>query len=81
MAMRIWAGRQRKGAVINGTWQGAEPLWNIGIHLRSEEVQQGLKISEVEKTIIDALKSNFPSYSMVISPRAKTALTGQLDGI
>ena len=36
--MRVWAGKQKKGVVVEGRWKGAEPPWNIGIHIRSEEV-------------------------------------------
>ena len=79
--MRIWAGKQKKGAVIGGLWKGAEPLWNIGIHIRSEEVQQGLKVSEVEKAIVNALKGNFPSHRLVINPKARGGLGGKYDGL
>ena len=72
--MRVWAGRQKKGTVIQGVWKGAEPLWNIGVHVRSEEVQQGLKVSEVEKAIISALQAKFPSHKLVISPKAQEVL-------
>ena len=51
--MRIWAGKQKKGAVVEGKWKGAEPFWNIGLHIRSEEVQVGLKVSEVENCKIE----------------------------
>jgi hypothetical protein len=79
--MRIWAGKQKKGAIINGQWQGVEPFCNIGIHIKSDEVQQGIKVSEVEQTIISALKSKFPTLNLVISPRAKEVLTGKQDGL
>ena len=77
--MRIWLGQQRKGAVLEGKWNGAEPLWNIGIHIKSNEVQEGLKISAVEKAIVNALKGNFASYKLVISPKAKEGLEGKHD--
>jgi len=77
--MRVWAGKQKKGVVVEGRWKGAEPLWNIGIHIRSEEVQQGLKVSEVEKTIVSALQAKFPSYKLVISPKAKEVLELKYD--
>ena len=79
--MRVWLGQQRKGAVVVGRWKGAEPLWNIGIHIKSEEVQGGLKVSEVEKAIVNVLKVNFPSYELVISPKAKAGLGGKHDGL
>jgi len=79
--MRIWAGKQKKGAVIGGVWKGAEPLWNIGIHIRSDEVQQGLKVSEVEQTIESTLRQKFPSYRLVISPKAREVSKGQHDGL
>ena len=79
--MRVWAGKQKKGAVVGGRWKGAEPLWNIGIHIRSEEVQQGLKVSEVEKAIVNALKSNFSLYKLVISPKAGEVLAGKHDSL
>lgn len=72
--MRIWAGKQKKGIVIQGVWKGAEPLWNIGVHIRSEEVQQGLKVSEVEKAIVSALQAQFPLHKLVISPKAQEVL-------
>jgi len=79
--MRVWAGKQKKGAVVEGRWKGAEPLWNIGIHIRSEEVQGGLKVSEVEKVIVNALEGNFPSYRLVINPKAREVLEGKHDGL
>jgi hypothetical protein len=79
--MRVWAGKQKKGAIVEGEWKGAEPLWNIGIHIRSEEVKQGLKISEVENTIANVLKGNFSSYKLVISPKAREVLEGKHDGL
>ena len=79
--MRVWAGKQKKGAVVEGTWKGAEPLWNIGVHIRSEEVQQGLKVSQVEKTIVNVIKEKFPSYKLVISPKAREVLEGKHDGL
>ena len=79
--MRVWAGKQKKGVVVEGRWKGAEPLWNIGIHIRSEEVQQGLKVSEVEKTIVSALQTKFPSYKLVISPKAQEVLELKYDGL
>ena len=79
--MRVWAGKQKKGAVVQGVWKGAEPLWNIGVHVRSEEVQQGLKVSEVEKSIVDVLKTKFPSYKLVVSPKAKEVLQGKHDAL
>ena len=72
--MRVWAGKQKKGAVVEGRWKGAEPLWNIGVHVRSEEVQGGLKVSEVEKAIVGALRAEFPSHKLVISPKAQEVL-------
>ena len=79
--MRIWAGKQKKGVVVEGKWKGAEPLWNFGIHVRSEEVQQGLKVSEVLKTVESALGNKFPSYKLVISPKAREVLEGKHDGL
>ena len=79
--MRVWAGKQKKGIVVEGRWKGAEPLWNIGIHIRSEEVQQGLKVSEVEKTIVSVLQAKFPSYKLVISPKAQQVLELKYDGL
>ena len=79
--MRVWAGKQKKGIVVEGRWKGAEPLWNIGVHIRSEEVQQGLKVSEVEKTIVNALQAKFPSYKLVISPKAQEVLELKYDGL
>jgi len=79
--MRVWAGKQKKGIVIQGVWKGAEPLWNIGVHIRSEEVQQGLKVSEVEKAIISALRVKFPSYKLVISPKAQEVLELKHDAL
>jgi hypothetical protein len=79
--MRIWAGKQKKGVVIGGQWKGAEPLWNIGIHVRSEEVERGLKVSEVEQAIEGVLKQKFPSYRLVISPKAAEVSKGLHDGI
>jgi len=79
--MRVWAGKQKKGSVVEGRWKGAEPLWNIGIHIRSEEVQGGLKVSEVEKVIVNALEGNFLSYRLVISPKAREVLEGKHDGL
>lgn len=79
--MRVWAGKQKKGAVVEGVWKGAEPLWNIGIHIRSEEIQAGLKISKVETAIVNALKANFPSHRLVISPKAKEVLDGKHDSL
>ena len=78
--MRIWAGKQKRGAVVEGRWKGAEPLWNIGVHIRSQEVQGGLKASEVEKTIVDALRARFPSHKLVISPKAQEVLEAKHDG-
>jgi len=75
------AGKQKKGIVIQGVWKGAEPLWNIGVHIRSEEVQQGLKVSEVEKAIISALQTKFPSYKLVISPKAQEVLELKHDAL
>ena len=79
--MRVWVGKQKKGVVVEGRWKGAEPLWNIGIHIRSEEVQQGLKVSEVEKTIVSVLQAKFPSYKLVISPKAQQVLELKYDGL
>lgn len=79
--MRIWAGKQKKGVIVNGMWQGAEPFWNFGVHVRSEEVVQGLRVSDVEKTIEDALRSKFPSYKLIISPKAKEVSQGSHDGL
>ena len=79
--MRVWAGKQKKGMVVEDRWIGAEPLWNIGIHIRSEEVQEGLKLSEVEKTIVSALHAKFPSYKLVISPKAQEVLELKHDGL
>lgn len=78
--MRLWAGQQRKGAVVGDEWKGAEPLWNIGIHVRSRDVQLGLNISEVAKVIKSALEAKFPSYDLEISPKAKEVLEGIHDG-
>jgi len=79
--MRVWAGKQKKGIAIQGVWKGAEPLWNIGVHIRSEEVQQGLKVSEVEKAIVSALQAKFPSYKLVISPKAQQVLELKHDNL
>ena len=79
--MRVWAGKQKKGTAIQGVWKGAEPLWNIGVHIRSEEVQQGLKVSEVEKAIVSALQAKFPSYKLVISPKAQQVLELKHDNL
>ena len=78
--MRLWAGQQRKGVVVDGEWKGAEPLWNIGVHVRSGDVQRGLKVSEVAKVIKRALEAGFPSYNLQISPKAKEALEGKHGG-
>jgi len=78
--LRLWAGQQKKGIVVNGEWKGAEPLWNIGIHVRSGDVQGGLKVSEVASAIKDALQSQFSSYGLEISPKAKDVLAGKHDG-
>ena len=69
--MRLWAGQQRKGVVVGGKWKGAEPLWNIGIAIRSGDVEQGLEVSRVAEVIKDTLKKEFPSYNLVISPKAR----------
>lgn len=79
--MRVWAGKQKKGIVVRGVWKGAEPLWNIGVHVRSEEVQQGLKVSDVERTIVSALRAKFPSYKLVVSPKAQEVLELKHDGL
>jgi len=79
--MRVWAGKQKKGIEVGGRWKGAEPMWAIGLNIRSEEVQQGLKVSEVEKTIVSVLHAKFPSYKVVISPKAQEVLTGKHDGL
>ena len=78
--MRVWLG-QKKGVVVGGRWKGKEPLYNIGISIRSEEVQGGLKVSEVEKAIVNALEGNFASYRLVISPKAREGLEGRHDGL
>ena len=78
--MRLWAGQQKKGVVVSGKWKGAEPLWNIGIAIRSEEVERGLRVSEVAKVIKDTLKKEFPSYNLQISPKAKGVLAGRYNG-
>ena len=79
--MRIWLGGQKKGAVVAGVWKGAEPLWNLGVHIKSKEVQQGLRLSEVLNAIEETLKNQFPSYSIVISPKAREGLLGKYDGL
>jgi len=79
--MRLWAGKQTKGAIIAGAWVGAEPFWNIGLHIKSKEVKQGLKLSEVLLAIEDTIKSKFPNYELVISPKARTGLQGTYDGL
>lgn len=79
--MRLWAGQQKKGVVRNGKWEGAEPLWNVGIHLRSDDVKGGLKVSEVCAAVEETLKQKFPQYGLEISPKAKDALAGKLDGL
>ena len=78
--LRLWAGQQKRGIVVNGEWNGAEPLWNIGIHVRSGDVQQGLKVSEVANVIKNTIQSYFPSYGLEISPKAKDVLAGKHDG-
>ncbi len=79
--MEVMAGGQKRGAVVEGRWKGAEPLWLIGIRIRSEEVQRGLRVSEVEKAIMNALKGNFPSYRLTVSPKAREVLAGKYDGL
>lgn len=79
--MRLWAGQQKKGIVVGGEWKGAEPLWNVGIHVRSGDVQEGLKVSEVASVIKNALQSHFTSYGLEISPKAKEVLAGEHDGL
>jgi len=79
--MRIWAGKQKKGTIIAGEWEGAEPFWNIGIHIKSEEVKRGLKLSEVLKAVEETLKNKFPSFKLVISPKAGEGLAGRHDGL
>ena len=78
---RVWAGLQKKGSVIEGRWKGAEPLLNIGVHIYSNDVEQGLKASEVAKAVVNSLKGNFPSYELVISPSASEVLGGRHDGL
>ena len=78
--MRLWAGQQRKGVVVGGKWKGAEPLWNIGIAIRSGDVEQGLEVSRVAEVIKDTLKKEFPSYNLVISPKARVVLEGKHNG-
>lgn len=78
--IRIWAGQQRNGVVVEGRWQGAEPLWNIGVWVRSGDVQRGLKVSEVADTIKSALQAKFTSIPLDISPKAKKVLEGKHDG-
>jgi hypothetical protein len=78
--LRLWAGQQKKGIVVNDEWNGAEPLWNIGIWVRSGDVKQGLKVSEVASVIRNALQSHFSSYGLEISPKGKEVLAGKHDG-
>lgn len=79
--IRLWTGQQQKGVVRNGNWLGAEPLWNIGIWLRSGDVKDGLKISEVLAAVEKMLKQEFPQYGLEISPKGREALAGKLDGM
>ena len=79
--LRLWAGQQKKGIVVDGEWKGAEPLWNIGIHVRSGDIRGGLKVSEVADTIRKALQSHFSLCGLEISPKAKDVLAGKHDGL
>ena len=79
--MRLWAGQQKKGVVVRGEWKGADPLWTFGIHIRSGDVQGGLKVSEVARVIENALQSHFASHGLEISPKAKDVLAGKHDGL
>jgi hypothetical protein len=78
--LRLWVGQQKNGIVVDNDWKGAEPLWNIGIWVRSKDVQNGLKISEVADTIKNVLETKFSSYDLEISPKAKAVLDGKHDG-
>ena len=76
--MRVWAGKQKKGVVIQGVWRGAGPVWNIGAHTRSEEVPR-LKVGNVERTMIDSPRGKFPSYKVVINPKAEEVSESKRD--
>ena len=43
--------------------------------------EKGVKVSEVEKTIVSALQAKFPSYKLVISPKAQEVLELKYDGL
>ncbi len=82
--IRLWAGQQKNGVVRDGEWHGMEPLWNVGIHLRSADVKAGLKIGEVCSAVEEILTQKFSQYfqnGLEISPKAKEALSGNLDGL
>ena len=79
--IRLWVGQQKNGIVDSNEWIGAEPLWNIGIWVRSRDVQQGLKISEITNVIKNTLETRFSSYHLEISPKAKEALKGTYDNL
>ncbi len=78
---RVWAGLQKKGYVTEGRWKGAEPLLNIGVHIYSNDVERGLKASEVARAVVNALKGSFPSYELVISPSASEVMGEKHDGL
>ncbi len=78
--IKIFAGRQRHGVVVEGRWQGAEPAWLIGVWVRSGDVQRGLKVSEVAETIKSALQAKFTSIPLDLAPKAKEVLEGKHDG-
>lgn len=79
--IRLWVGQQKNGIVDGNEWTGAEPLWNIGIWVRSRDVQRGLKISEITNVIKNTLETKFPSYHLDISPKAQAVLDGIHDGL